>query len=166
MKLSKFVPHPTITDAEIAESNQPAVPITFSFGSDGNQFQINGESYQSGTISQTLILGTAQVWKLASDSGSHPHHIHVNPFQVTRIINDDGSVVTDPQYQDMVGTWRDTIMVTENVSIEIRTRYERYIGEYVLHCHILGHEDQGMMQAVKVVLPDGKGGAHGGAHQH
>ena len=39
-------------------------------------------------------------------------------------------------------------------TITLRTRYERYIGEYVLHCHILDHEDQGMMQNVAVVLPD------------
>jgi L-ascorbate oxidase len=39
-----------------------------------------------------------------------------------------------------------------------RTRYQRYIGEFVLHCHILDHEDQGMMQNVRIGLPDGKGG--------
>ena len=50
--------------------------------------------------------------------------------------------------------------------IEIATRYQRYIGEYVLHCHILEHEDQGMMQNVKVVLPDGKGGGDLGGHGH
>jgi hypothetical protein len=35
----------------------------------------------------------------------------------------------------------------------------RYVGEFVLHCHILDHEDQGMMQNVAVVLPDGNVGA-------
>ncbi|PPD27432.1 MAG: hypothetical protein CTY21_13555, partial [Methylomonas sp.] len=34
----------------------------------------------------------------------------------------------------------------------------RYIGEYVLHCHILDHEDQGMMQNVSIVLPNGQDG--------
>lgn len=38
--------------------------------------------------------------------------------------------------------------------ITIRTRYSRYIGQYVLHCHILDHEDQGMMQNVQIVLPE------------
>jgi hypothetical protein len=35
----------------------------------------------------------------------------------------------------------------------------RYVGQYVLHCHILDHADQGMMQNVQIVLPDGQGGA-------
>ena len=49
-------------------------------------------------------------------------------------------------------------------SVHVRTRYERYIGEYVLHCHILDHEDQGMMQNVRVLLPDGHGGGVGHGH--
>jgi L-ascorbate oxidase len=36
--------------------------------------------------------------------------------------------------------------------------YQRYIGDFVLHCHILDHEDQGMMQNVRIALPDGSGG--------
>ena len=40
-------------------------------------------------------------------------------------------------------------------TVTVRTRYQRYIGEFVLHCHILDHEDQGMMQNVAIVLPGG-----------
>ena len=40
----------------------------------------------------------------------------------------------------------------------VRTHYRRYVGEFVLHCHILDHEDQGMMQNVVIALPDGRGG--------
>ncbi|HYO57090.1 multicopper oxidase domain-containing protein, partial [Archangium sp.] len=43
-------------------------------------------------------------------------------------------------------------------TITVRTRYQRYIGEFVLHCHILDHEDQGMMQNVSIELMLG--------HQH
>ena len=62
--------------------------------------------------------------------------------------------------------WKDTLWV-KNISngapagpytIVVRTRYERYIGEFVLHCHILDHEDQGMMQNIRIALPDGEGG--------
>jgi FtsP/CotA-like multicopper oxidase with cupredoxin domain len=76
----------------------------------------------------------------------------------------------DPQYPGLQGVWKDTLwiksLVGENgtnvppgtsgiYTIKVRTRYQRYIGEYVLHCHILDHEDQGMMQNVAVVLPQG-----------
>ncbi|MBQ4797513.1 multicopper oxidase domain-containing protein, partial [Pectobacterium versatile] len=40
----------------------------------------------------------------------------------------------------------------------LRTRYQRYIGEFVLHCHILDHEDQGMMEHVEIVLSQAQKG--------
>ena len=49
-------------------------------------------------------------------------------------------------------------------TVKVRTRYQRYIGDFVLHCHILEHEDEGMMQNVRISLPDGQGGATGLKH--
>jgi len=37
--------------------------------------------------------------------------------------------------------------------VKVRTRYVRYVGQFVIHCHILPHEDLGMMQVVEVVPP-------------
>jgi len=70
----------------------------------------------------------------------------------------------DPEYAGLKGVWKDTIWVKNSApspnvgtdgmyKIVIRTRYQRYIGEFVLHCHILDHEDQGMMQNVQIVPP-------------
>ncbi len=166
IQLNKFVPHRPISDAEIAASAQPVIPIKFNFTS---LPQINNQSFDPNVINQTMILGKAQTWKLSSVNGSHPFHIHVNPFEIVKITYKNGAA-PDPQYAGMEGTWRDTVMVTPDVDIEVRTRYQRYIGQFVLHCHILSHEDQGMMQYVQVVLPDENGqpssGAHGGHGAH
>ena len=62
------------------------------------------------------------------------------------------------QYAGLKGTWKDTIFTRQGYLVRFRTRYERYIGTFVLHCHILDHEDQGMMQNVRVAIPDGLGG--------
>lgn len=89
------------------------------------------------------------------------------------VIGKDGKPQTDPQYPGLKGVWKDTLWIksllppdgvlppgTNGIyTITIRTRYQRYIGEFVLHCHILDHEDQGMMQNIEVVLPDGPPGA-------
>lgn len=171
LKLTKFVPHPDITDKEITDSKQNPVYIEFNLVFPGStqgpqapntptQFLINNSAFQGNRVDHTLILGTAQTWFLSSKSVNHPFHIHVNPFQIVSI-TDKGTKKpsSDPQYQNLIGTWKDTLFVNTNVDIQIRTRYERYIGEYVLHCHILEHEDQGMMQTVEVVLPNGNGGA-------
>jgi len=67
--------------------------------------------------------------------------------------------LNDPQYPGMKGLWKDTIMVKQDYKIKVRTHYQRYIGDFVLHCHILDHEDQGMMQNVRISIPNGLGGA-------
>ncbi|PUA28356.1 MAG: hypothetical protein B0W54_18010 [Cellvibrio sp. 79] len=172
LELNKFVPHQDITAAEIAASNQKPVYIEFNlvFSKEKpptvpTQFLINNSAFQMGRIDQTLTLGAAQTWFLSSKSVNHPFHIHVNPFQIVSIKSKDGKPL-DPQYQNLVGTWKDTLFINTDVIVETRTRYERYIGEYVLHCHILEHEDQGMMQSVQVVLPRNTsgGGGHSGHH--
>ncbi|HEV2507904.1 MAG TPA: multicopper oxidase domain-containing protein [Mesorhizobium sp.] len=135
--------------------------------------------YDPTRIDRQLPLGKAQEWVLQSHFVSHPFHIHVNPFQIVSIIDPNGKDVSaagavddaggepyDPQYPGLKGVWKDTLWIKSLIpqslpagfsgiyTITLRTRYERYIGEYVLHCHILDHEDQGMMQNVAVVLPD------------
>ncbi|WP_256471500.1 multicopper oxidase domain-containing protein [Erythrobacter aurantius] len=89
--------------------------------------------------------------------GSHPFHIHVNPFQVVGIFDDEGRDVTiegteayDPDYADMLGGWRDTVYVKRNYRIVIRTRYRRYVGDFVMHCHFASHGDEGMMQNIRI----------------
>lgn len=103
----------------------------------------------------------------------------------------DDADPADRQYAGLKGVWKDTLWVKSLITssltqadigangepktgvykITIRTRYQRYIGEFVMHCHILDHEDQGMMENVAVVLtqpdgtavPTGHGGGHGSA---
>lgn len=102
---------------------------------------------------------------MTSDRASHPFHIHINPFQIVEILDPAGKDVSDPnaidagdtQYPGLKGVWKDTLWVkrgTGPYTITVRTRYQRYIGDFVLHCHILDHEDQGMMQNVRISLPD------------
>ena len=185
LQLTKFVPHPTVTDQEIKASNLKPIEVAIGIYQDPRDqqnllFQVNRKSYDPKDVNPRfqLILGKAQEWQLRAENFippnfpkvQHPFHIHVNPFQIVKIIDDKTKAeidVNDPQYSQykgVKGTWKDTIMLTPGLTIHTRTRYQRYIGEYVLHCHILDHEDQGMMANVEVVLPDGQGGAQ--AHGH
>ncbi len=166
--LDAFVPHRNIASSELAPGSGQRVE--FSIGGDPTRFMVNGKPYDPKT-SRTLILDQAEEWTLTSQNGGHPFHIHVNPFQIVSVMNRDNQEVggadsVDPDYADTLNTWKDTLFVKEGYTIRVRTRYQRYIGEYVLHCHILDHEDQGMMQNVRVVLPDGEGGAMTDGHGH
>lgn len=193
LKLSRFVPHASISKEEISASGLPlnVVDIGIDFTVSPIKFQVNGKAYEPNQVGQKLMLGKAQEWQLravnpqpptnkdgqpqSTEAGvAHPFHIHVNPFQIVAIKDEStgqeiGNLTdtTHPkygQYAGMLGTWRDTLMLTPGITILTRTRYQRYIGEFVLHCHILDHEDQGMMQNVEVVLPDGTGGVQGKGH--
>ncbi len=163
LKLTHFVPHPSITEQEITDSGLKEVPIEFAISGTPAKFMVNGADYEPTRIDHTLVLGKAQAWRLTSANASHPFHIHVNPFQIVSVRKKGadgqptGPEIGDGQYAGMLGTWKDTIFVQPDVVIGTRTRYQRYIGEFVLHCHILDHEDQGMMQNVQIVVPDADG---------
>lgn len=75
----------------------------------------------------------------------------------------DLTAVAPSQYAGMDGVWKDTLAIENFVLIKMRSRYQRYIGDFVLHCHILDHEDQGMMQNVRISLPVGQSAALAGA---
>lgn len=196
LKLTSFVPHADITDAEVAAAKaaqrfQPqsltfyidvtSTPTKFEVGTNDTDMQ----PYDPARIDRRLMLGAVGEWTLRSDFVSHPFHIHVNPFQIVEILDPMGRDVSgeaevpgaDPQYRGLKGLWKDTLWVESMITnpadkgnpkmqykIVVRTRYERYIGDFVLHCHILDHEDQGMMQNVRIELPNGLGGMSQGHH--
>ena len=98
-------------------------------------------------IRQTVDLGSVEEWTVYNmNKVQHPFHIHINPFEVIKV---NGEPV-EP-------FWCDTIGLPPNgtpqkpTSITFRTRFTDFRGEFVMHCHILAHEDMGMMQIVDVV---------------
>ena len=109
------------------------------------KFMIDGDCYKENQILPNfdLTCGDVEEWTLVNTSGGpHPFHIHVNAFQVM----DEG------------GVWRDTVMLPPCdrkpcKGTRIRTRFERFTGKFVTHCHILTHEDLGMMQEVRIQEP-------------
>jgi FtsP/CotA-like multicopper oxidase with cupredoxin domain len=142
-------------------------------GPNGPLFQVNGQSYDPGVVNFTRQVNTTDDWLLTSQGEPHIFHVHVNPFEVmdvtttdkdglqVSIFDQDGhckpaAVLGDQQqlanqYCGMYHEFRDTVIVENHYQVRIRTTYDRYIGEFVLHCHILDHEDGGMMMNVSIV---------------
>jgi FtsP/CotA-like multicopper oxidase with cupredoxin domain len=152
-------------------SNQAEQPANFEITQFG-YFQVNGNSYNPNIVNITRQVNTIDDWILSSVGEPHIFHIHVNPFDIIdvtttnkagqqeTIFDKDGNckVINGGQglanqYCGMYHVFRDTIFVENNYRVHIRTKYDRYIGEYVLHCHILDHEDAGMMLNIAIV-PD------------
>jgi len=136
--------HPDVEDDEITG---PERKLVFSVAQNPTRFLINGREFDENVVDPLVKLGAVEQWRLenSSDAG-HPFHIHVNPFQVMES--------SDPTLD--VGAWKDTVLIPpaskdgESGYVVIRSRFQRYIGRFVLHCHILGHEDRGMMLLVEI----------------
>jgi len=104
------------------------------------KFFIDDRTFNEARTDQKIQLGAIEEWTITAKADSHPFHIHVNPFQV-QLPFSDGTVEW---------VWRDTILVQDQQSINIRSRFLDFDGKTVLHCHNLDHEDQGMMQAIEI----------------
>jgi len=112
--------------------------------SNGLIFTINGKPFDE-NHSLILKLNAIEEWNVSIDTKQssaqpHPFHIHVNPFQSTR---------TGPDGRNEV-VWRDTVLITKDHPQTLLMRYTDFTGTFVMHCHILGHEDQGMMELVEI----------------
>ena len=141
-ELRSHVPFSDISDDEIVNPGKPR-RVTFTFDKASGLVGINGMQYDPERIDHTLILGQAEEWLLSDDTpfGPHRFHMHVNPFQVVQV---GDQKIKSPM-------WRDVILVGKGKPVKIRARYKTFTGRTVLHCHILLHEDKGMMQVIKLL---------------
>lgn len=120
-------------------STSPATP---SGTTNPNQYY----PFQASSITQTVPLDSVEEWTVYNmNAVAHPFHIHVNPMYVIKI---NGQPITP--------FWCDTLALpvggtpSNPTSITFRSRFKDFTGPYVMHCHMLAHEDMGMMQGVTV----------------
>lgn len=141
----------------------------------GTQFWINQQKYDGNCNNETLVIDETQQWTLWNNSlgVSHPFHIHQNPFQL--ISQSDRGAYRYP-------VWRDVMPIPTAVAPKgvknppaawppnsnpqsatqpwgnavIRYVAKEFTGGFVNHCHILGHEDRGMMHNTQAVCGNGK----------
>ena len=157
----------TIPATDIAENRTLTFSIASATGdnSQGNaKFEINGEVFPNPEIFQPR-LNTVEEWTLLNTSEvAHPFHYHVNDTQVMSVYVPTGSKnsglynVISPQswYQDVVNipaAYIDSSGIVTPGKVVIRIKNIDYTGAFVYHCHILPHEDRGMM-GLNTVQPE------------
>jgi L-ascorbate oxidase len=163
LRLDAFVPHRPISDSEL--TGQRAVEFRSVRAEEeiNGEFLADGRKFNHDRIDHSLPLGGVEQWRISVPlkGGGHVFHIHVNPFQIVSIRNakdedalDPSSPGFNPIYAGLSGQWLDTVALPPGTSIVTRTRYERFIGDTMLHCHVVLHSDLGMMQHVRIHLPE------------
>jgi len=155
--LARFQPFAPVGDEELSKTPSFPKGLVFSAtdggGTDTNDklphYTINGKAYDPNGVVQ-IRLNTAEEWTISAEIvngvSNHPFHIHVNPFQVVQHTDSLGNI--SPRDE-----WRDTLYVPEGESYKIRSRFKDFVGKTVIHCHILDHEDQGMMLNIEFIPP-------------
>ena len=123
----------------------PTRQITLSMGMMGGmEAYVNGIAF-SATNAYTAhsSLNTYEIWEVFNNSMmDHPFHQHVNPVQVISISGGDSA------YKSLYTTspaWKDTVIVPKGGSVKLLVPIKDYTGTTMFHCHILEHEDIGMM---------------------
>ena len=123
--------------------------ITFTMGmgmgmgrGGGMTFGFDGREFDPTRLDQQVALGTVEEWTLANTSPmDHPFHLHVWPMQVV------GAPGTSPSGQP---DWRDVVIVPARGQVTVLIRFDDFGGRTVYHCHVLDHEDHGMMGTIEV----------------
>lgn len=94
---------------------------------------------------RVMTVGTSERWQIRAFDG-HPFHIHINPFLVCP--NDSNKEPNFPH-------WRDTMWVQlEDGPRDVLMNFRKFTGQFVMHCHKLNHEDEGMMELLEICAPN------------
>ncbi|MXY47511.1 MAG: multicopper oxidase domain-containing protein, partial [Chloroflexi bacterium] len=107
---------------------------------------INGAQMDMGRIDETMRFGDTERWILSAGDGQHVFHPHQTQFQILTING-------EPPPPDESG-WEDSVLVNAQREVVVAVRFDTYAAEdipYMFHCHILDHEDLGMMGQFLVI---------------
>ncbi len=121
------------------------VTRTFEFGRRriSNLWTINGQVFDPNRVDAQPKLGTTETWILTNKSGSN-HVIHIHGVD-QQLVSRNGVVAA--RYELMKESWQLGIGET----VVVKMKFTDNLGRFVFHCHILEHEDAGMMAQYEVV---------------
>jgi FtsP/CotA-like multicopper oxidase with cupredoxin domain len=110
-------------------------------------FMINDQMFDMDVINEVIPLNNIEIWTLTNQSGiAHPFHIHMVQFYVL-----DRNGVPPPLNES---GRKDVVLVKPQETVRIITKFENFSNDeipYMYHCHMLMHEDEGMMGQFLVI---------------
>ena len=121
---------------------------TIVFGQEGRDYTINGRTFDHSRVDTRVPLGNTEEWTIQNVSDEmHVFHIHQVNFQV---------MSRNGQSEAFNGNV-DTVRVPPHQSVVVRIAFTRreILGRFMYHCHVMEHEDRGMMAQIEVYDPHG-----------
>jgi FtsP/CotA-like multicopper oxidase with cupredoxin domain len=107
------------------------------------------------TDAETVTAGSTHVWELVNTQNpmgmeaAHPIHLHGRQF---RVLGRSGGAPANALRPGLVDSgWTDTVLVLPGETVRVQVTFSEHPGLFLYHCHILEHEDMGMMRNFKIL---------------
>jgi FtsP/CotA-like multicopper oxidase with cupredoxin domain len=135
-----------------AGSRRRQVPIVFA----RMEWLLGGRTFEMAQVApeETVAAGSTQVWEFMNQpngmgmEAAHPIHIHGRQF---RVLQRTGGRATNALSAGLADSgWRDVVLVLPGETVRVQATFSRHPGLYLYHCHILEHEDMGMMRNFRI----------------
>lgn len=140
------------------EPTAPVRRITFDFRA--AQWLLGGRSFDMMDVAPDEIVraGSTHIWEIANVGGmmgqqmAHPFHVHGTQFRVLSRSRPADAVTPPRSVREGIvdSGLRDTVLVLPHETVRLHMQFTKYTGLFLYHCHILEHEDNGMMRNFRV----------------
>jgi FtsP/CotA-like multicopper oxidase with cupredoxin domain len=127
----------------LPDIGQPTLTRNWSFDKTADHWTINGLRFDSNRVDARPALGTTEKWVFTNPTGQ-PHTVHIHDVAQQCVSRDGGACYP---YETMKETW----YLAPRETLEVKLKFTDHTGMYMLHCHMLEHEDDGMMTQFEVV---------------
>ena len=141
------------------QSGAPVRKLSLDFRA--GQWLLGGRAFEMLSVADDEIVraGSTRVWEVRNAGGmmgqqmAHPLHVHGTQFRVLSRTRPAGAATAAQSVRAGLvdDGWRDTVLVLPDDTVRLQLRFTSFQGMYLYHCHILEHEDGGMMRNFKVI---------------
>jgi hypothetical protein len=127
----------------VPDIGTPVATRTFDLSRTAGHWTINDLRFDPARIDAQPVLGTVEKW-IFTNSSSSVHTVHIHDIDQQCLSRNGGPCLP---YETMKETW----FIEPGETIELKMKFADHTGPYVFHCHLVEHEDDGMMAQFEVV---------------
>ena len=129
----------------LPDIGEPTLTRNWSFDRTSGHWTINGLRFDPNRVDARPVLGTTEKWVFTNPTGQ-AHAVHIHDVSQQCLSRNGGPCYA---YETMKETW----YLAPGDAVEVKLKFTDHTGMFMLHCHMLEHEDDGMMTQFEVVAP-------------
>jgi FtsP/CotA-like multicopper oxidase with cupredoxin domain len=120
------------------------------------EWKLGGRVFEMDRVAaeETVKAGSTHLWEFVNAGGpmgmqmAHPIHLHGRQF---RVVSRSGGSPANTLREGLIDDgWMDTVLVLPHETVRVQITFSQHPGLFLYHCHILEHEDMGMMRNFRI----------------